>query len=94
MKPATGPYYVSELVGTFAGNNGQIVGTPFALGDFGTFTVPTGATQLQLGVNDITYWDNQGSWNIQITGVAAPEPTTIALVLMSLLGFGLLVRRK
>jgi hypothetical protein len=49
MNPATYPIYISELVGTFADNSGQIVGTPFAVGDLGTFTVPTGATQLQLG---------------------------------------------
>jgi hypothetical protein len=95
MKPALGPYYISELVGTVAGSSGQIVGTPFAIGDLGTFTVPAGATQLQLGVNDTLYRDNWGSWNIQITGpVTLPEPTTMALVLMSLVGFGFVVRRK
>ncbi len=58
-----------ELLGTFADANGQIVGTPFAIGDLGTFTVPSGATQLQLGVNDCGYAGNAGSLNIQITGI-------------------------
>jgi len=93
MNPSTFPIFVAELVGTFANNNGQIVGTPFAIGDLGTFTVPTGATQLQLGANDNDYGDNSGSWNIQITTIAIPEPTTITLVLMSLVGFGFAVRR-
>jgi hypothetical protein len=91
-----GPYpiYEAELVGTFADSSGQIVGTPFAIGDSGTFTVPIGATRLQLGVDDNWFGDNSGSWNIQVTGAAVPEPTTVALVLMSFLGFGLLVYRS
>jgi hypothetical protein len=92
MNPATYPIYQAELVGTFAGSGGQIVGTPFAIGDLGTFTIPTGATQLQLGVNDNNFIDNAGSWNIQVTQTV-PEPTTTALVLMSLVGFGLATRR-
>ncbi len=68
MNPELGPYYLSELVGTFADSSGEIVGTPFAIGNLGTFTVPAGATQLQLGVNDTLYQDNSGSWNIQVSG--------------------------
>ncbi len=85
------PIYCNELVGAFANSSGQIVSTPFAIGNLGTFTVPSGATQLQLGNNDTNFGDNSGSWNIQITGI--PEPTTTALVLMSLVGFGLTTRR-
>lgn len=55
-------------------------------GDWGTFTVPTGAPQLQFGVNDNEYSDNSGSWNIQITEVAVPEPSSLLL-----LGLGLSV---
>jgi hypothetical protein len=87
------PIYTAELVGTFANSSGQIVGSPFAIGDLGTFTVPTGATQLQLGVNDNWYGDNSGSWTIQVTGPAVPEPTTTALVLIGLGSFGLTIRR-
>ena len=87
MNPATYPIYGSELVGTFANTSGQIVGTPFAIGNLGTFTIPAGATQLQLGVNDVGYGDNGGSWTVQITAV--PEPTVTALVLIGLEGLGL-----
>jgi hypothetical protein len=94
MNPATYPIYHSELVGTFANNSGQIVGIPFAIGDFRNITVPAGATRLQLGMNDNLYVDNSGSWNIQITQV--PEPATWSMLLLGsvpLLG-GLRLRRR
>ena len=86
------PIYEAELVGTFATSSGQIVGTPFAIGDLGTFTVPTGATSLQLGVDDNWFGDNSGSWAIQVTGAAVPEPTTTALVSFGLAALGLATR--
>lgn len=92
MNPATYPIYASELVGTFAGTSGQIVGTPFAVGNLATLTIPNGATRLQLGVNDVGYGDNVGTWTIQITQTI-PEPTTAALVLIGLGGLGLTARR-
>ena len=94
MNPATYPIYNSELVGTFANSGGQIVGTPFAIGNLGTVTVPTGATQLQLGMNDNLYGDNSGSWNIQITQV--PEPATWSMVSLSTLALlgGYRMRRR
>lgn len=85
------PYTMSELVGTFANSSGSIVGTPFAIGDLGTFTIPSGATQLQLGVMDFEYGDNSGSWTVKVAQV--PEPTTTALVLFGLGGLGLTVRQ-
>jgi hypothetical protein len=85
MNPATYPTHPGELVGTFANSGGQIVGTPFAIGDLGTFTIPTGATQLQLGVNSVGYGTSVGSWNIQVTQTV-PEPTTTALVFIGLGG--------
>jgi hypothetical protein len=88
------PIYTAELVGTFANSSGQIVGTPFAIGDLGTFTVPTGATQLQLGVNDNWYGDNSGSWAIHVVGAAiVPEPSTTLLVIIGFAGLGLLAYR-
>jgi len=94
MNPATYPIYHSELVGTFANSSGQIVGTPFGIGNLKTITIPAGATRLQLGMNDNLYVDNSGSWNIQITGV--PEPTTWSMLLLSVVALpvGLRLRRR
>jgi hypothetical protein len=81
MDPATYPIFLVELVGTFANSAGAIVGTPFALGDGPTtIVVPTGATQLQLGVNDDIYHDNVGSFTVDVSGPAfasVPEPTSM-----------------
>ncbi len=65
------PAYGGELVGTFANSSGQIVGTPFNIGDSRQVTIPTGASQLQLGVNDNRLSDNTGSWQIQVSEQAA-----------------------
>jgi hypothetical protein len=76
------PINSAELVGTFANNSGQIVGTPFAVGNLRTLTVPTGATRLQLGVNDAWYGDDGGSWTIQVSQV--PEPGTWSLLALGI----------
>ena len=82
-----GPDVLSmELVGTFA-NNGVIVGRPFPIGNGPTVcTIPTGANQLLLGINDNRYGDNSGSFTVAVSGVPAntppivscPSPTTAA----------------
>jgi uncharacterized protein (TIGR03437 family) len=70
------PIYASELIGTFA-NNGVIVGTPFPIGDGPkTFTIPAGANQLLLGVDDNDYSDNTGSWQIKVTYAAGSGSST------------------
>jgi hypothetical protein len=62
------PIYLVELVGVFTDANGVIQGKPFAVGDGPTkVTAPVGSTQLQLGINDGTYYDNVGSLIVQIT---------------------------
>ncbi|HUB24222.1 MAG TPA: PEP-CTERM sorting domain-containing protein [Tepidisphaeraceae bacterium] len=73
------PVYSTELIATFADASGAIVGTPFAAGLSDTVTVPAGATQLQLGVNDTNYSDNAGSWTIGVSNVV-PEPTSLGLL--------------
>ena len=85
------PVYYSELVGTFADSGGNIVGSPFPVGLSATETVPTGASQLQLGVNDSQYSDNVGSWNVQVSN-SVPEPASLGL--MSVGAMALLARRR
>ena len=59
--------YLIELMGVFADSNGVIVGEPFGIGD-GPYQVaiPAGATQLQLGITDDSYWDNTGSFLVLV----------------------------
>jgi len=90
-------YYLNALVGTFADPSGVIVGTPFFIGnDPLSIAVPTGATRLQLGINDDIFGDNAGAFVVRVSGAGptpTPEPAT-----MLLLGLGLLgltgIRRK
>jgi hypothetical protein len=66
-----------KLVGTFA-NNGIIVGKPFPIGNGPTaLTVPAGANQLLLGINDNFYSDNSGSLTVAVavTGVTPIIPS-------------------
>jgi hypothetical protein len=64
----TVPAYLVELVGTFA-NKGVIVGQPFVIGNGPTkLTVPNGASQLLLGINDNLFSDNgSGSFSVTVT---------------------------
>ncbi len=80
MPTADEPIYIGELVGTFANSSGEIVGTPFPVGLSAAFIVPAGASQLQLGTNDDIFSDNAGSWDVQVSEVAVPEPTGIVLI--------------
>jgi hypothetical protein len=69
------PAYGGDLIGTFT-NNGVIVGQPFPIGDGpATLTVPAGATQLQLGINDNKFSDNQGSYTVIVS-----QPYSVCLL--------------
>ena len=70
FNPNTYPAYLGVLSGTFANSAGTIIGTPFKVGDSIDLTVPAGATQLQLGINDDIYSDNTGAYQITVTGNA------------------------
>ena len=65
------------LVATFA-NNGLIVGNPFLIGNGPTtLTVPAGANQLLLGINDNFYGDNSGSFNVSISSGASSTTLSV-----------------
>jgi hypothetical protein len=75
MNPATYPIYLMQLVGTFADARGQIVGTPFKVGNGPTdVTVPSGATQLQLGSNLYGYIDARDYYTVLKATVSGPAP--------------------
>ena len=72
------PILYMELLGCFTGSNGQVVGLPFPIGDGPVrVTIPAGATQLQLGVNDWHYGTNVGSFTVSITDVTPAAPASI-----------------
>ena len=84
INPTAYPVNFGELVGTFTDGNGAIVGTPQAIGDGPTnLTVPAGATQLQLGINDDTYSDNGGAFLVQVSQTSpelylVPNPMSVS----------------
>jgi hypothetical protein len=78
-------------------DNGVIVGTPFPLGDASnTPPIPAGATQLQLGIDDDGFSDNDGYIWVQIQGPAAPvpEPASFLLISFPLLGLAAFKYRR
>lgn len=92
--PADWDTYLMALVGTFTDSSGIIVGNPFEIGNGPTIvSIPSGATQLQLGINDDIFSDNSGSFSVNVEGAPVPIPGAVWLFgsgLISLVGF----RRK
>jgi hypothetical protein len=73
-------YCLGELLGTFADATGAIIPKPFAIGNGPiVVTIPPGAIQLLLGVNDGWYNDNGGGVEVCITEVCVPAPTNLVL---------------
>ncbi|MFA5407436.1 MAG: host specificity factor TipJ family phage tail protein [Bacilli bacterium] len=60
------------LIGCFTDAEGNVI-QPIAIGNYGEFTVPSGASKLQLGINDTNYYDysggvpNDGSFTVKVT---------------------------
>jgi hypothetical protein len=94
------PIYLGALVATFTDANGNIVGTPFAVGDGPTDVVaPNGASQLQLGINDDNFSDNAGSLSVSVQGSdppsnPTPEPASLLLIALPLGALTALEYRK
>ena len=89
--------WLIELMGVFTDSSGVIVGSPFTIGNGPLMiSVPSGATQLALGVTDDIYGDNTGALVVDVSGPSSvPEPTTLLMLgsgIASLAGFRL--RRK
>jgi len=90
--PSEFPHNWSELMGVFTDSSGSIVGLPYAIGDSRSLIIPSGATQLELGIEDAYLRDNVGS--ITMTVSETPEPSTIALLGSALLGLGVVYLRR
>jgi len=59
--PSAANLGLAGLVGAFTDSNGSVI-EPIAIGAFASvFVVPSGATQLQLGINDDIFYDNKGT---------------------------------
>jgi hypothetical protein len=87
--PADWDTNLMALMGTFADASGNIVGTPFEIGNGRSVIIPVGASQLQLGLNDDIFDDNTGALNLRIaddrTVTPVPSPGTVALLAPALL---------
>jgi len=93
MSQASYPIYLGALVGVFTDSSGNIVGTPFFIGDGPTSVmIPGGGvTQLQLGIDDDIFYDNSGSLSVQVQGPdppPVPEPGSFLLVGFPLVALG------
>ncbi len=77
---AVGTAQPTELVGGFADSTGKIVAPgPIVIGDSFTATVPSGATQLLMGMNDGGQWsDNSGAIVMNVTS-ATKNATTVTV---------------
>jgi hypothetical protein len=70
-----------------------------AIADFSgtvqSFIVPTGATRLYLGTSDGFGWyNNNGSFSVEISTTPVPEPSTWVLLIAGLAGFALRARLR
>jgi len=88
---------LQALLGTFVDASGQIVGSPFYIGNGPVHVAaPLGSVFLFLGVNDTGYSDNLGSLNVSVNEVlaAVPEPSTWAMMILGFTGVGYMTYRR
>jgi hypothetical protein len=75
---ASGPIATGGLMGAFTDSGGVVV-EPVAIGNGATLTVPSGATQLQLGINDNAYIYNTGGFTATVA-IAGSIPISSSLM--------------
>lgn len=63
------------LVGAWCDSSGNVLGVVF-VGASATLLVPAGATFLQLGINDWQFFDNSGSFSVQVTPTPLSNPAS------------------
>jgi hypothetical protein len=89
------------LVGVFGGPSVSTPWSIFVIGSHRRVVVPTGATELYLGIPDAVnfngapgaYDDNTGSLTLEIQNGVVPEPAAWALMLVGFGGLGAALRR-
>ncbi len=86
--------HLMELVGAFADSSGTIIGNPFEIGLGRTVIIPSGATRLQLGINDDIFRDNKGAFEIKIEGSPVPISGPIWLLGAGFISLFKVKRRK
>jgi hypothetical protein len=70
-----------QVLGVFT-NSGVIVGSPFIVStNTNSFVVPSGANQVQFGINDSAYSDNAGFINLQIFSQGSNRAAISAIAL-------------
>ena len=95
--PSDWDSYLMALMGTFTDSSGVIVGAPFEIGSATlTLGVPTGASYLQLGINDDIFADNVGGFSVDVSlrSTGVPDGGVGAIGLGSLVLIMALLRRR
>jgi hypothetical protein len=69
VNSSSGALGIGGLCGAFTDSSGVVKGTPFAIGNGATVTVPAGATQLQFGMCDNYFADDSGALAVYVSGV-------------------------
>jgi hypothetical protein len=68
LNAAEYPAYLEQVLGVFTDASGVIIGSPFLVRSTPrNLVVPSGATNIQFGINDFANTDNSGALIVQIS---------------------------